>query len=237
MVRWALEVAHIPPERILLLGQSLGTAVVTAVAERFVVDEAVEFKGIVLIAAFSDIPTLLSTYAVAGIIPIFSPLRPYPFLQRFFANHVQETWYTSKRLGNLVRRSRQIDLHLIHSKNDFDIPWTHSSALFNAAASGTSDEVLTSQKIDEIKFYEDLGGSGHRSTWRSVHEDGSTKSIKLDIVHYGGKAAELSLRWYQLIPKGHNRVPTYPVVGKAIFNIFFRKGFDVAEDLEQRTTG
>ena len=189
VVRWALEVAHIPPERILLLGQSLGTAVVTAVAQRFVVDENIEFKGIILVAAFSDLPTLMSTYAVAGIIPILSPLRPYPFLHHFFANHVQETWYTSERLENLVRRSRQIDLHLIHSKNDFDIPWTHSNALFYAAASGTSDEVLTPEQIDQSKSHEDFGNSGHRNSWRKVHEDGSLKSIKQDIVHYGGKAA------------------------------------------------
>lgn len=77
-VKWALNVAKIPPEKIVLLGQSLGTAVATAVAEHFVVEEGLEFRGVVLVAGFSDLPTLLTTYAIGGVIPILSPLRPYP---------------------------------------------------------------------------------------------------------------------------------------------------------------
>jgi len=187
VVKWALEVARIPPERIVLLGQSLGTAVATAVAEHFIVEERTEFQGIILVAAFSDIPTLISTYAVRGIIPILSPLRPYPFLQRFFANRVQETWLTARRLANLVRKSRNINLQLIHSKNDFDIPWTHSDTLFYAAANATSVRGLTVKQIDANKIHEDLGDSGHINSWPTVDEDGGRKLVRQEIVRHGGK--------------------------------------------------
>lgn len=211
-VGWALEVAHIPPERIVLLGQSLGTAVATAVAERYIVKENIEFKGIILIAAFSDIPTLMTTYAVGGIIPILSPLRPYPFLQQFFAKRVQETWYTVTRLANLVRRSRNINLQLIHSKNDFQIPWTHSDTLFHAAANATSERGLTSKQIDVSKFHHDLGRSGHCNLWSAVSEDGGRKSVRQEIVHHGGKCLvsgqalcdrNCSLSWKATIDSRH----------------------------------
>lgn len=187
IVNWALHVARIPPERIVLLGQSLGTGVATAVAERFLVEEGTEFKGIILVAAFSDIPTLMSTYAVGGIIPILSPLRPYPFLQQFFAKRVQETWFTARRLANLVRKSRNINLQLIHSKNDFDIPWTHSDTLFYAAANATSDRGLTLLQIDAVKLQHNLGDSGYINSWPTVDEDGGRKSLRQEIVHHGGK--------------------------------------------------
>lgn len=187
VVKWALEVANIPPEKIVLLGHSLGTAVATAVAEYFLVEDGIEFQGIILVEAFSDIPTLMSTYAVGGIIPILSPLRPYPFLQRFFAKHVQETWFTSRRLTNLVRKSRHVDLQLIHSKNDFDIPWTHSDTLFHAAANATSETGLTSEQINAAKVHEDLGGFGYLDVWPTVNRKGDRKLVRQEIVHHGGK--------------------------------------------------
>ncbi len=171
----------------MLLGQSLGTAVATAVAERFVVEDNIEFKGIILVAAFSDIPTLISTYAIGGIIPILSPLRPYPFLQQFFAKRVQETWYTGRRLANLVQKSRNVNLQLLHSKNDFDIPWSHSNTLFHVAANATSERGLTSKQIEAATLHQDFGGSGHSNIWTTVEEDGGRKSIKQEIVHHGGR--------------------------------------------------
>ena len=187
VVKWALEIARIPPERIVLLGQSLGTAVATGVAERFIIEESIEFKGIILVAAFSDIPTLMSSYAIGGIIPILSPLRSYPILEQFFAKRVQETWYTARRLANLVQNSRDINVQLIHSKNDFNIPWTHSNALFYAAVNATSERGLTSRQIDAARFHQDLGRSGHCNLWKTIQEDGGNKLIRQEVVNYGGR--------------------------------------------------
>lgn len=225
IVRWAIETARIPPERIVLLGQSLGTAVATAVAEHFVANEGIEFKGIILVAAFSDIPTLMSTYAIGGIIPILSPLRPYPFLQKFFAKHVQETWFSAERLANLVRKSRNVNLRLIHSKNDFDIPWSHSVTLFHAAANATSEEGLTSKQIDAMKVHNDLGDSGHVNSWMTVDENGGRKFVRQEIVHHGGRYLIVRMGSGSSTKhgKGHNRVPTYPIVAKAVLNTFFNE--------------
>ena len=192
-VRWALDVARIPADRIILLGQSLGTAVATAVAEHFVVNEDVELKGLVLVAGFSDLPTLMTTYAIGGIIPILSPLRPYPFLQQIFARHIQETWFTARRLANLVRRSKNFALRIVHSQNDFEIIWTHSNTLFTVAANATIDNGLNQKDIDTLKRHQDRGEYGWTNSWMTVKEDGGRISITQDVVRHGGKYSYNSL--------------------------------------------
>ena len=222
-VKWALDVAKIPPKKIVLLGQSLGTAVATAVAEHFVVEESLEFRGVVLVAGFSDLPTLLTTYAIGGVIPILSPLRPYPRLQQFFAKSIQETWFSATRLVNLVRKSKNINLRIIHAQNDFEILWTHSNTLFSAAANATStgDQGLTQKQIDALKIHQDLGESGFTNSWITVQEDGGRKSIKQDVVRHGGMFVSTIVLRQELNNRvGHNRLATYPVVVKAIADIF-----------------
>ena len=185
---WALEVAKIAPERIVLVGQSLGTAVATAVAEHFAVEQGVEFRGLVLVAGFSDLPTLMLSYAIGGLIPILSPLRPYPVLQKFFQRHIQETWYTADRLFNYVKASKNVNLYLVHARNDIHIPWAHSNTLFYAAANATSNEGLTAKEIDGVKIRTDLGEGGWVNEWNA----GGTKKIRQEIVRHGGTYLEFS---------------------------------------------
>lgn len=188
LVDWTLEVAKIRPERIVILGHSLGTAVSTAVAEHFVTQHQMEFAGIILVAAFSDIPTLMLTYAIGGIIPILSPMRPYPMLQRFFSKHIQETWKTSNRLANLIRNSQNIDVNLIHAENDFEISWKHSDALFYAAANATSKQGISNKQIDDAKTRLSLGKAGWVNSWTAAGPaHGDTKKIRQEIVASGGK--------------------------------------------------
>ena len=186
LIRYAMEVARIPPERIVIVGQSLGAAVATATAEHFALEDAVEFRCLILCAAFSDVPTLMSTYTIGGLIPILSPLRPYPFLSRFFAERIQETWFNFARLANLVRKSKNVNVHLIHATNDYDIPWSHSDTLFHAAANATSVEGLTLKQMDAVKIKVDLRESGWTNIWKTVQEDGGRKIIRQDIVNHGG---------------------------------------------------
>ncbi|KAL8867085.1 MAG: hypothetical protein Q9174_005888 [Haloplaca sp. 1 TL-2023] len=183
-VEWAMDVAGIPPERIALVGQSLGTAVAAAVAEHFVRVSKVEFAGVLLAASFSDMQTLLLTYSAKGVIPILSPLRPYPKLQRFFSRYLKDSWDTSSRIESLVRHSDTLNLHLIHAKNDFEIPWKHSETLFYTAANATSDSGLSTRQIDGVKFHQDLQEGGTVDSWNA----GGTKKITKRVVKYGGKS-------------------------------------------------
>ena len=195
VVDWVLRVARLPPDRVVLLGHSLGTAVTAAVAEHFATSSPrVEFAGVILVAAFTDLPTLLLTYAIGGIFPVLSPLRPYPALQRFAVSHAKDTWNTSQRLQHYVRASRKVRLYLIHAKNDFEIQWQHSEALFYVTTNATSSEGLTRQQIDKAKTTIHTGDGGSINTWNA----GGTKVIREEIVPYGGKPSMSTHAWAKL---------------------------------------
>ena len=187
LANYAMEVARIPPERIVIQGQSLGTAVAIAAAEYFTVEQGIDFKAIILIAAFSDLPTLMSTYAIGGIIPILSPLRPYPFLQRYFASRIQETWFTAQRIVNIVRSSYRFNLYLIHARNDFEIPWSHSNTLFYAAMNATSASGMSVKQMDAVKSHQEFDDAGWTNSWATGESGSGKKTITLEIVTAGGK--------------------------------------------------
>ena len=202
LVEYALHTVGIPAHRIVIQGHSLGTAVAVAVAEHFSdrSDGGVEFKALVLVSAFEDIPSLMLTYAIGGVVPILSPLRPYPFLQRWFAQGIQETWRTGERLAGLVRRAKGCRVFLVHARNDFDIPWSHGESLFRVAANATTERGMRGREIDAVKWHTELGRGGWRDEWKAEGREGGIKYARLEVVPHGG----------------HNRLMTYPVVSKAI---------------------
>ncbi|KAI0549609.1 Glycylpeptide N-tetradecanoyltransferase [Xylaria curta] len=141
-IDWAMNVAGVSPDRIVVMGQSLGTAVTAGVVEHFVTG-GIEFAGIVLIAGFSNVPTLLSSYRGAGFIPILSPLRPIPPLLRFFQGFIVDRWNSAGRLAEIVRLTRtRLRLTLIHAKDDWEIPCHESDILFKSAANATIGQDL-----------------------------------------------------------------------------------------------
>lgn len=81
MVDWAIKVAGIPPSRILIFSQSLGTAVTLHVSEHFALQSPPTVTaGTILVAPFVDVAMLVATYHVAAFIPILSPLVRFPLL-------------------------------------------------------------------------------------------------------------------------------------------------------------
>lgn len=183
-VDWAINTAKVPSRRIVLIGQSLGTAVTTAVAEHFV-KKGTEFAGVILIAGFTDLPNLLLTYSLAGYLPILSPLRPYRRLYNLLADYLVDTWQTATRLANFVQLSKRLRLFIIHAKNDFEIPWTHSEELFAAAANATVVGGMNFELFKKMKARStvNMGDGAFVSTWKA---DGS-KMIQEEILAYGCK--------------------------------------------------
>jgi abhydrolase domain-containing protein 12 len=65
------------PDDILIMGHSLGTAVASALAVTLS-QEAVRFKGLVLMSPFSSMYTLVDTYSIFGLFPVMLPLTMVP---------------------------------------------------------------------------------------------------------------------------------------------------------------
>lgn len=146
LLRWVLDVAKISPERVVILGQSMGTAVASAVALAYAnpshqlvqarspkllnmqtqseteVTPPRVFAGVVLTAPFSSMPSLLLTYRIGGILPILAPLRPFPYVADMLLSTFLDKWLTAERLKAYVNALTDSPvLHYQTQDEDFTI--------------------------------------------------------------------------------------------------------------------
>ena len=104
VVEWALNVAKVPPLHIVLFGQSLGSAVNTAVAQYYAQqDPPILFAGHILVASFIDTPTLASTYRITGIIPLLGPLARFPRVFDYLRTFIRDKWSNKNYIAEHVR--------------------------------------------------------------------------------------------------------------------------------------
>ncbi|KAL8957643.1 MAG: hypothetical protein Q9193_005137 [Seirophora villosa] len=174
VVEWAVNTAGIPPSRILIFGQSIGTAVSLAVSEHFALrSPPAVFAGTILVAPFVDVATLVATYSVAGIIPIVAPLARFPQVFAYLRTFIYDKWLSQERITRYVRTNEQnnekYQTTLIHAQDDWDIPWQHTETLFRQAVNATTTQGLSN---DEFKEREktakiDLGAAGSIMEWRT----------------------------------------------------------------------
>ncbi|RMZ02136.1 hypothetical protein D0862_06123 [Hortaea werneckii] len=167
--------------------QSLGTAVKMAIAKYYASQETpIAFAGHILVAPFADVPTLVSTYSVAGTIPILGPVAKFPSLFNYLRTFIKDEWATKDRIASYVRAVEKAKLryHLtvMHAEDDYDIPWHHSQQVFAHAVAATSSPDLEKAQIEKKKtaLRIDKGYAGSVVEWRT--EQGI---IREEILKYG----------------------------------------------------
>lgn len=203
---------HIPTSNIVIMGQSLGTAVTAAVAERFAfgspdpnaiqpaIKNAEPFAGVILLASFSKLSSLIESYSLKGLTPpMLSPLIGYPRFQNWVMSHIVDQWDTAARVARLTGVNategdasglqyshKDLDLAIIHAMNDVEIPSYEGRRVWVAATGEDMKDApgtLTYEKAEtaspnEIKIWE------HSITG----QDGSkaVKKVRWERVRYGG---------------------------------------------------
>ena len=174
VVDWATKVAGIPPSRILVFSQSLGTAVSLAVSEHFALQSPpTVFAGAILVAPFVDVPTLVATYRIAGSIPIISPLARFPLLFNYLQTFIKDKWLSKDRIAGYIRANEAIGekyrLTLIHAEDDYDVPSHHTEVVFWHAVNATVPQGITYDELEEVKYKskKDLGAAGSVMEWRT----------------------------------------------------------------------
>lgn len=207
-VEWALNVAGIPPSRIVIYGQSLGTAVALALMQHYAsLPEPILFAGHVLTASFSDVATLTATYRIGGIIPVLSPLAKIPPLLAFFNSFLTNTWMSKDRIAEFVRLREASNtgpryyINLIHAEDDSDITCEHSNVLFWHAINASSSAALTFDQLDKQKSLtrKDLGHGG----WVTEHRT-DRGLVRQTMLNYGV----------------HDKLMSYPVTSLAVLEAF-----------------
>jgi abhydrolase domain-containing protein 12 len=147
LANWVLKTAQIPADRIVILGQSLGTAVASAVALDFIDPEnellpqndaskpssslldlgnaarpsqtPTLFASVILVAPFYSLPSLLLTYRLGGLVPLLLPLRPFPWLGKALTSRMIDQWPTAKRLAAYTRAT-SASPHLLQVRESVD---------------------------------------------------------------------------------------------------------------------
>lgn len=240
-VNWAMKAAGVPASRIgtlssprsclanfgpVLLGQSLGTAVAAGVAEYFA-KEGVDFAGVVLVAGFSSLSTMLSGYAIAGWVPILAPFRFSPWLLHRLMRFIVDKWLSADRLRNIVRvvkaRNGTLRLHLVHARNDRDIPYHEDDKLFAAAVGGLADEGDSGINEEDMEAKK-ASRTVHRekSSFVTTWQNGNI-TIRQELFPHGGESPTGLQSSTSLIDLGHNDVMYYAPTLLAVM-----KSFDVA---------
>ncbi|OGM47043.1 hypothetical protein ABOM_003674 [Aspergillus bombycis] len=219
---------NISPSRIVITGQSLGTAVSAAVTERFTfgspdpnaiqpaIKDPEPFAGVILIASFSNVPSLLDTYSLKGLTPpILSPLVGYPRVKNWTKSHVIDRWDTAARVARLTGvgptaqndsaigyADKELDLTIVHAYNDAEIPWYEGRRVW-VAATGENDKDAPGSLVHEKK---EPKSQNEVLIWenRSSKNAGVVKSVRWERVPYGG----------------HNRVATFSVAALAVLRAF-----------------
>ncbi|KAK4936322.1 hypothetical protein LTR10_022750 [Elasticomyces elasticus] len=210
---FAMKTAGISPERIVIFGQSLGTAVSISLAHHLALQSPpVLFAGIVLVAPFANVEPLTQTYSVAGTIPLLAPIAKIPGALAFFNKFIVSKWPSKDKLAALIRhcealkqpnRNTKYDITLVHAEDDYDIPWVHSEVVFWHAVNATRDAAsgLTFEELEKVKNESKLklGAGGWEVEWRSK----------------GGVIRE------QIVKHGlHDQIMSYPVVSLAVARAF-----------------
>jgi len=183
VIKWAMEVPKISPDRIVLVAQSLGTGLASAAAAHYAcVEPKVEFAGLVLCVTFTEASTVFMNFSLKGVIPLLGPLKLFPSLEAWFKKQIKDTWKTSDRLVALVKKSDRLRLTFMHATDDNVIPWRNSNELFYATASATSEEIVMRAQIGDHSEKRDLSEGGWSSTWVS-----GDKIIRQNVVKCGGQ--------------------------------------------------
>jgi abhydrolase domain-containing protein 12 len=176
VIDWAMNVAGIPPSRILVFAQSMGTAVSVAISNYFALKSPpVVFAGTVLVAPFIDAATLASSYRLVGTIPLLSPLAKFPLLFNYLQRFMRDKWSTKDRIAQYIRTNEangeMYRMALIHAEDDYDVPWDHTTTLFWHAVNATTPVGISYDELEEKKSEtkKDLGAAGSVMEWNTEH--------------------------------------------------------------------
>jgi len=149
---WVLQKADVDPSRVLLVSQSLGTAIAIGVATAYAEDHGDRpLAGIVAVAGFTSLRNLLGGYRMAGVLPLFAPLAPFPRVLDFFLRKcLREEFNSEGRVRRLreLTSGKQFTMTFVHAVNDWEISSVQSRRLFDVAMEEDGEGVVTGEMSD-----------------------------------------------------------------------------------------
>lgn len=192
-----LSSSSLSPSQLILVGQSMGTFVSTATFHRWTIElQQAPFKGLVLLASFSNLVKLLDSYSIKGWTPpLLSPLTHHPWVQGWIRGRIVDKWDTASRLQDLVKQEDlPLDITIMHARDDWEIPYREGYMNWLAvvqAANGTGSLSSTHDDVYHPEF---------TKMWQN--DDGSKK-----------------VKWQKIRHGNHNRIPASEHVKLTMYDI------------------
>lgn len=171
---WVISTAQVDPSKVLLVAQSLGTGVAMGVATEYhAAHPHKPLAGILNIAAFTSLRSLVGAYRMGGIFPLLGPLQALPNVSDFFVRKFLRAQFDSaERMRRLVQMTKgsRFSITLVHATNDWEISHVHSRELFEIACNGNTDITEMKTSYGVIKEI-DGGRIRHIETSWGGHND------------------------------------------------------------------
>ncbi|KAF1797063.1 Alpha/Beta hydrolase protein [Mucor lusitanicus] len=132
-----------PNHRISLIGHSLGTGVATTLAHDMSASGSPP-KSLILKAGYSSMTTLIFEYNVIPKLPILSPIKRIPALEKWLLSKLNHKFNSLSRIQDV-----NCPILIIYGKHDVEIPISNSQALFRHALNSTEsvDALVAAKRV------------------------------------------------------------------------------------------
>lgn len=145
------------PQPVIVFGQSLGTGITALLASSVESPSSTTMpaEGIVLMAPYTDLKSLVKDFKIGGLLPVLKPISLIPFnsliLDYFLKTHLN----TISTLPKL----KKTPVVLLHAKDDPVIPLHHSHRLFDKIASHRGEKKVLGRRINDYAAIKKLSSS------------------------------------------------------------------------------
>ncbi|KAK4514314.1 Sorting nexin-3 [Mucor velutinosus] len=154
----------VPNNRISLIGHSLGTGVATTLAHDMSASGNPP-KSLILKAGYSSMTTLIFEYNLIPKLPILSPIKQFPALEKWLLSKLNHKFNSLSRIQDV-----NCPVLIVYGKHDVEIPISNSQALFRHALNSTdnlnalveSNRVTLTVIPNEANVYESIDRSKPR---------------------------------------------------------------------------
>ncbi|TPX53100.1 hypothetical protein SeMB42_g00998 [Synchytrium endobioticum] len=128
---WEWVVRRVSPNaKVYLVGHSLGTGVATYLAAHLMAEaesnRSRTADGLILVAPYKSVPDAALTYPT---VPLLMPFRAHPAVSALACRCVGEKWDSMENIKALS----PMPILILHGAKDWEIPPSHSAALFESA--------------------------------------------------------------------------------------------------------
>jgi len=207
----------IPSSNIILTSQSLGTAISTHLLHSWTLSHNLPPpNSLILTSPFSSLPSLIDSYSIKGLTPpLLSPFRSYPFIMNKITAFIADTWRTDQRLAEILLSDRDIpiNIHLIHARDDREIPWWETQKIWDSVLrAATTRRLDVLQELDSGIGVVEKGKDGSGSTTSNTGSRLQTwRGRRSNAAH------EKVLRYTRTQHGGHNRLACSEEVAGAVW--------------------